>query len=226
MRTLVRMGMLLMPLACHAQAQVTDADFCRNGGFPREQEQLSLGVVQGRPGEKIHFFDDLDGCPARGAMCMRAAYLVPGDQVLVGKRSADWACVWYQGRKHESVSWVPARNIALLPAPPLDPVRDWVGTWSDGLSTIRISAPKAGGKLQISSRLRWDGGVGPDGERRMNFGGMQAAIEVQGAKASASDSNNCQVALTRIGRYLVADDNGECGGMNVRHTGMYFRRPH
>ena len=218
MRTFVSLGLLL--LSCHAQAQMSDADFCRNGLFPREQEQLSLGVVQAQAGEKVHFFNDDDGCPSKGAACMRAAYLVPGNEVLVGKSTADWACVWYQGRKGESVSWVPKKNVAIRPAAPLHPVRGWVGVWSDGAAIIRISASNASGRLRMASRLRWEGGVSPDGERRANVGGTQALLEVRGSRASASDGD-CQVTLTRVGRYLVADDNGACGGMNVRHTGVY-----
>ncbi len=224
MRTLLHGCLLLLPLACHAQASVSDADYCRNGLFPREQEQLSLGVVQGKAGEKVHFFDDMDGCPSKGSMCMRPAYLVPGDHILVGKRIADWACVRYERRKRESVSWIPLKNVTLLPAPPLHPVRDWVGLWSNGLSTIRLSPAKTGaGQLQMASSLRWNGGVGPDGERRMNHGGMTGSVDVQGAKATAAE-RDCEVALTRIGDYLVADDNGNCGGLNVRHTGVYSRR--
>jgi hypothetical protein len=215
--------MLFTPLASSAQAQISDADFCRNGGFAREQAHLSLGVVQGQKGERIHFFNDLNGCPSKHASCMRVAYLVPGDEVLVGKTTADWACVWYQGREHESVSWVPRKNVVMRPAPPLHPVRDWVGVWSYGSGAIHISPSDVGDNLQISSKLRWEGGVSPEGERRGNYGGMQAALNVQGPKATGS-YGDCQVALTRIGKYLVADDNGACGGMNVRHTGVYFRR--
>lgn len=216
--------MLLLTLFCHAQAQDSDANFCRNGLFPREQAHLSLGVVQGRADEKIHFFDDLDGCPSRGAMCMRAAYLVPGDEVLVGKSTDEWACVWYQGKKHEFVSWVPKQNVTTLPAPPLHPVLDWVGLWSDGFATIRITQSTADSTLEILSKLRWYGGVSPTGEERANYGGTKAALDVKGSRATASDGV-CQVVLTRIGRYLLADDNGDCGGLNVRHTGVYFRRP-
>lgn len=215
--------MLLTPLACSAQAQVSDADFCRNGGFPREQEHLSLGLVQGQKGERIHFFDDHNGCPSKNASCMRLAYLLPGDEVLVGKTTADWACVWHQGKEHEFVSWVPRKNVVMRPAPPLHPVRDWVGVWSDGSGTIHISHSKAGDNLQMLSNLRWEGGVSPEGERRANHGGIESPLNVRGPKATGSNWG-CQVALTRIGKYLVADDNGACGGMNVRHTGVYFRR--
>lgn len=212
--------LLFTPLAC--AAQVSDADFCRNGGFPREQDSLGLGVIQGQQKEKVHFLEDVDGCPSKGAACRRSAYLVPGDEVVVSKRTAGFACVWYQGRKHESVGWVSADKVAPLPAPPLDPVRDWLGTWSDGAGTIRITPAPGLGRMQIASTLRWDGGTGPNGEPRANFGGMHGVLEVQGSRASAAEGS-CQVALTRIGRYLVADDDGDCGGINVRHTGVYVR---
>lgn len=168
-RTLAWICLLLTPLAC--AAQVSDADFCRNGGFPRE-DRLSLGIIQ--------------------------------------------------GRKHESVGWVPANKVAPLPAPPLDPVRDWLGTWSDGVGTIRIWPAPGAGRMQIESKLRWDGGTAPNGEPRANFGGMHGVLEMQGSRASAAEGA-CQVMLTRIGRYLVADDDGDCGGINVRHTGVYSR---
>lgn len=215
MRILLPLCLLTLPLAA---AAADDADFCRNGLFPREQAQLDLGVIQGRPGERVHFHDDLDGCPAKGAACRRAAYLIPGDAVVVGKRNADWACVWYQGRKHESVSWVPLRSVALRPAAALDRARDWTGLWSDGSSSIRIAPAGRDGRLRIVSTLRWEGGEG-----RANFGGMEGVLALQGAQATAAQ-DACQVALSRIGDYLVADDNGACGGMNVRHTGMYRRR--
>lgn len=222
--TSIRMCLLLIPLVCDAQAQVSDADFCRNGLFPREQENLSLGLVQGQKDQKVHFFDDSDGCPSKGAKCMRSAYLVPGDDVLVGKSTADWACVWYQGRGNEFVSWMPKTNIAKLPAPPLHPVRDWVGVWSDGNATIRISPSGARDTLEVLSTLRWNGGVSASGDLIANYGGTKAALNVYGPHASASDGV-CKIALTRIGKYLLADDNGDCGGMNVRHTSVYFRRP-
>jgi len=114
---------------------------------------------------------------------------------VVSKRTAGFACVWYQGRKHESVGWVSADKVAPLPAPPLDPVRDWLGTWSDGAGTIRITPAPGLGRMQIASTLRWDGGTGPNGEPRANFGGMHGLLEVQGAKASAAEGA-CRVVLT------------------------------
>lgn len=202
----------------------SDVDFCRNGLFPHEQENLRLGTIRGQKTEKVHFFDDSDGCPSNGAKCELPTYLIPGDEVLVSKNIDDWACVWYQGRRHESVSWVPKKNVVLRPSSRIHPVRDWVGVWVDGPDKIRIVRLESSGELQIQSRLRWDGGTSPDGEAIAHYGGMQAMLDVHGSKASAAE-DGCQVRLTRIGKYLAADDNGACGGMNVRHTGMYVRLP-
>ena len=223
-RTLVPICMLLIPLTCAAQAHTSDAEMCRNGLFPRQQEGLRLGAVQGQKHEKVHLFDDFDGCPSKGAECKRAKYLVPGNAVLVGKSTADWTCVWYQGRKHEIVSWVSKKNVAVRSPVPFHPVRDWVGTWSDRVAKIHISPVKNSDHLHISSKLRWEGGNSPEGEPRANYGGIEAALTVQGSKATGAEGA-CQVVLTRVGKYLVADDNGACGGMNVRHTGVYLRRP-
>jgi len=212
---LLSLSLLSLPLLA---AAADDADFCRNGLFPHEQAQLDLGVIQGRPNERVHFYDDNDGCPAKGAACRRTSYLIPGDAVVVGKRNADWACVWYEGRKHESVSWVPMRSVALRPTAPLDRAQDWTGLWTDGTSSIRIAPAGKDGALHMVSKLRWEGGEG-----RANFGGMEGVLARQGARAGAVQGE-CRVALSRIGDYLVADDNGACGGMNVRHTSMYRRR--
>jgi hypothetical protein len=110
------------------------------------------------------------------------------------------------------------------PAPPIHPIADWVGVWVDGPEKIWISLLKPKGGLQLRSRLRWDGGISPDGEASANYGGITGRLDVHGSSASAVEGD-CQVRLARIGKYLVADDNGACGGMNVRHTGMYFRLP-
>lgn len=219
--------MLYMHFSCAGPLnsdQSGDADFCRNGLFPREQENLSLGVIQGPQTEKVHFFDDSDGCPSAGAKCMRSAYVVRGDEILVGKTTADWACVWYQGRKHESVSWIPRKYVAFRPAPRIDPIKGWVGVWVDGADKITISLLKKSGELQLQSNLRWEGGISALGEAIAHFGGMKGNLDVQGSQASAVESD-CQARFTRIGKYLVADDNGACGALNVRHTGVYFRLP-
>lgn len=220
--------MLCMQSTIAASAQVfaqspSDADFCREGSFPREQESLNVGVIRGQKDEKVHFFDDLDGCPAKGATCMRASYLVPGDEILVGKHTADWACVWYQGRKNPFVAWVPKKNVAVLPASPVRQGADWAGIWVYGPDRIRISSTKRKGELRMRSNLRWEGGILPNGEALAHFGGMTGTLDIDGSRASAAEGE-CRVGLTRIGRYLVADDNGACGALNVRHTGMYVRQ--
>jgi hypothetical protein len=149
---------------------------------------------------------------------------VAGDEVLVGKRRNGWACVWYQGRKHEWVSWIPARHVAARAAPPIDGLRGWVGNWTGPPGTITITLPARARALRIRSRLRWEGGMGPDGEYIVHYGGSSGTLTVDGPKA-AGEQDGCRLVLTLIGRYLVADDNGACGGLNVRHTGVYSRPP-
>lgn len=41
-----------------------------------------------------------------------------------------------------------------------------------------------------------------------------------GARARADD---CLAPLHLLGPYLAVEDNGNCGGMNVRFTGIYVK---
>ncbi|MCA1633634.1 MAG: hypothetical protein LC802_07935 [Acidobacteria bacterium] len=38
------------------------------------------------------------------------------------------------------------------------------------------------------------------------------------------EEDSCRVTLRLVGDYLVASDNSECGGMNVRFDGVYRRK--
>jgi hypothetical protein len=38
--------------------------FCRNGAFPAYGPPFNVGVVRGKPGERVRFQNDTDGCPS------------------------------------------------------------------------------------------------------------------------------------------------------------------
>jgi hypothetical protein len=40
---------------------------------------------------------------------------------------------------------------------------------------------------------------------------------------TAGDTSDCKVWMRRLGSFLIVDDNMNCGGMNVRFTGVYSR---
>lgn len=198
---------------------------CHPGLFTEDIDVLSLGVIQGASKEKIHFFDDRGKCPAAGDQCARTAYLVPGNEVLVGGQASGFTCVWYQGAKREYVAWVPTKNVAVRQAPAVDSAKDWLGEWTYASNEIDIVQPKGAaprGALKVESSLLWKGGKTSSGDPVVHTGELSAPLRAQGRSATASDEG-CELKLLRIGRYLVARDNRQCGGVNVTHNGIYVR---
>lgn len=206
------------PVAGEALAPVR----CTSTGPDAQQRDLKLAEILGETGERVHFYRGWEGCPERGAACRENSYLVPGDQVVVGQTQGDWSCVWYQGRKRQFIEWLPTSKLKLQPVPPVPASDDWIGLWVADPQRIKISRDSSG-QLQMDSKLRWDGGLSMSGEPYSNFGGMTAPLRTAGATASAAD-DYCKVGMTLLGRILVVNDNFSCGGMNVRHSGMYVRK--
>ena len=101
----------LVLLTTSAKAVTTDEDMCRNGLFPSLLKDSRLAVVAGDAKSRLYFFEDMDGCPSRGAECQSKSYVVPGDELIVGKQRGDWSCVWYAGKSHETVGWVRSRQL-------------------------------------------------------------------------------------------------------------------
>lgn len=195
---------------------------CASVGPDVQQRDMKLAEILGETGERVHFYRGWDGCPERGAACRENSYLIPGDQAVVSQNKGEWSCVWYQGRQRQFIEWVPTNKLKLLPAPPVPNPDDWLGLWVDEPQHIRITRD-SGGQFQMDSELRWDGGLSMSGEPYSNYGGMTAPLRMAGATASAAD-DWCKVGMTLLGRILVVNDSGVCGGINVRHRGMYVRK--
>ncbi|MCP3025222.1 hypothetical protein [Cupriavidus basilensis] len=213
------LGASMLAFAAFTCAHATEIETysCRNGYFPSENKELELARVHGAEGSRIDLFVDEKGCPADTEACSDKAYLVPGDEVIVNKRQNGWACVWYQGRRHETVRWIRAEKLATVKVPtPL--LADWVGTWRFGTNWIRISKVP-NGALRVTGEATY--GSGP----RINVGDLQGEIEPRSERASmGKDERFCVVDFVRVGRFLVASDNANCGGANVRFDGVYVRR--
>ena len=189
---------------------------CRNGLFPAEGQNAGIyRVVSEKP---VYFHDDDQGCPTL-AKCRKNAYLVKADEVLVSKIQEDWACVWYQGKKSEYVGWMPAE--ALQEAKEI-PIRntDWIGTWRGSVAWIKI-AKTQGSKLRITGFSSWSTPT------NTNIGEIDGFIRPEGKLATmkaGDDESDCVVELTRVGRYLIASDNRNCGGLNVNFDDVYLRK--
>jgi len=158
-------------------------------------------------------YGDQAGCPAESAKCKRGE-LAPNDEAIVAREEAGFACVWYPaGGGH--TGWVSARALVTVAS---ERAPAWPGRWTAADNEIVIT-PAAEG-LQARGHAVWHG-YG-DNVHEGNFAG----VVTPGASGVATvEDSACSVRMQRVGRYLVAGDNNECGGVNVRFDGVYSTQP-
>jgi hypothetical protein len=210
-------------LTTSASGQKAEPDnLCQSGGFPLDSDDYRAAKVKGAPGERIYFHDDSKAaCPADRS-CRLKAYVIPGDQVIVAHTRGKYACSLFQPIKaQETTGWIEIDRLAWVDnrQPPAE--REWLGQWHLFDNVIRISKAKTPGVLKISGEAYWGSGD------RVNTGDIGDEVRPSGDKLSfrdAPDEGSCQVAMRLVGKFLVVQDNNNCGGNNVTFSGVYQRR--
>ena len=205
-----------------AQAQNVDGNppnWCRNGLFPSEGAEFKLAQVTGIKGARIHFFSDDDGCPNDKAKCIMRSYLIPGDRVLISKRYGPWICSWYQPRKgSETVGWLPAESLVISPEKDARPAFErWIGLWKYYDQSLNIRRDRKEGFLRVEGDALWRG-LGDN----VHVGSVEDSAQPQGSELILVEGE-CRVSLRLVGDYILASDNAQCGGANVRFNGVYQR---
>jgi hypothetical protein len=179
------------------------------------------------PGPKRFFHDgDRTGCP-EAAACRRRAYVMPGDMVLVEAVRGRFAGVVFVAadKGMPTKGWI--ETAALIRVPDSAPAaKDWQGHWQGWDAEIEIGRATPG-TLRVEGAAIWGS---HDPERVANggvhTGDFSGTLAPQGAlmRYPGGEGDLCRIEMRLIGTYLVAEDNGECGGVNVRFTGIYRRR--
>lgn len=178
------------------------------------------------------------GCPSADAKCQEKSYLVPGDEVIVTGSKADFVCVSYvDGKGRVTDGWLPRAAVTVVQNPPPVQPRDWVGQWQSGPEqTIVIKPASKPDQLTIKGDATW-GAFDPERVKRggVNIGELEGESAPEGVNLSfgmgengtvafdKADDADCKVQMRRLGGYLLAKDNGMCGGHNVSFTGVYRR---
>jgi hypothetical protein len=211
--------LLLLCVSAPATAQGADdypANWCRNGLFPSDGAGFKPAKVGGNWTARVHFFSDEDDCPVYEAKCETKRYLVTGDQLLVSRKYGQWVCGWYQPRKGgETVGWLLADKLVVSEPPARPAVADWVGLWKYAGKSLDIRRDASPGLLKVKGHAIWEG---PGADARV--GGIEVAARPEGNELVLVDEE-CRVTLKLVGDYLVAKDNSECGGVNVRLNGVF-----
>ncbi len=189
-------------------------NWCREGHFAK-YGGFRLGEIKTR----VYFYGDDGECPkADNAKCKTKKYLVPGDEVLVAHSYGGFICAWFQPsnlKKKSSLGWIAESAVTVKEAKATD-FDGWIGTWQDDTSDFVIKKGKDG-KLVVNGTAQWDGGNG-----NVHVGEVKAEAAPTENKLLLKEES-CEVKAERYGKYLIASDNRECGGVNVAFDGVYLR---
>jgi hypothetical protein len=178
------------------------------------------------------------GCPSSSLACREKAYLVPGDEVVVSGVKGEFVCVSYvDGKGRVTDGWLPGAAVTVVQDSPAVQPRDWVGQWQSGPEqTIVIKPASKPDHLRIEGDATW-GASDPERVKRgaFNIGELEGEVAPEGQNLSfgmgengtvafdKADAADCKVQMRRLGSYLLAKDNGMCGGHNVSFSGVYRR---
>lgn len=189
---------------------------------------IAAELVEIVPGPKRYFHagEEREGCPAPTAACRRKGYVVAGDRLVAWEARGALTRVTYlaPGSDRPSEGWIESVALRRVPlAPPR--ASDWLGGWTGWESEIDITRGAKPGTFHIGGNATW-GAHDPERVKRggVNFGMLGADLPApKGDSLAFADSEepDCRVALRLLGPYLLARDNGRCGGMNVTFTGTY-----
>ena len=224
---------LLLSAVLVRYASAYDANDPANCNGADWDDKLALTVAKVTAQPRVNFikspYDDdfaAADCPAATRACLKKAYLVTGDLVLVGRRRGDFTCVSYQSplakKQVRADGWLPGAALTPVAPMPSPKTPDWVGTWCNPGCRIEIKTA-GGGKLQVEGE-----GLFPTA-RDFHNGAFKALVAPQSdAIAFADDGSSygdgCQVRMQRIGPWLLVVDNAGCGGAGVSFTGLYRRK--
>lgn len=155
----------------------------------------------------------------------RKAYVLPGDLLVAEETRGGFTSVTFVDRRGKpSSGWIETAALRSVPTPA--PTRaGWTGHWSYGDAEIEITPGKARGSLHVAGNATW-GGHDPERVRTggIHIGDFDGEVRPSGDRLSYADGYGiCTVRMRLLGPYLLVEDNGECGGANVRFTGTYRR---
>jgi hypothetical protein len=202
---------------------------------------ISLGVIKSGA-RRVHFLKNASeqkSCPGSSPECHEKDFVRPGDRIIASIAEGEFLCADHvNSRGVRRSGWLPRAAINLLPER-TPPRVGWVGQWTGGPEqAITIApTPRAG-----EFRFKGEASFGAFESGRPNREAIVSTGELEGrAKPSGNfvafttgndgtlpydqgDEYDCRVKMRRLGPFLLVEDNGRCGGINVSFSGMYLRR--
>jgi hypothetical protein len=176
-------------------------------------------------------------CPSDASACKLKAYLVPGDEVLTNATDDPYVCAKFKSQSFvETIGYLPRASLELV-LPDHPSIEKWNGTWRRD-PEAEIVLKSTGDEVIVVGSATWGSGD-PRRVKRgaVHTGELEGAFRPRGRvlaigydpdqsgfpPAEDAASEACAAKLELVGRYLVVEDNGRCGGVNVSFNGLYVR---
>lgn len=222
-------------LAVAASAAHASAAACRAAGLHDAGAKLALArVATAEP--KLNFVAGPDGrtprCPSADGSCKRKAFVLPGDDVLLVVADGPYVCAAYRALTGvETAGWLPRAALQIVPLKPAA-IQQWAGTWRRDADAELVLKP-LGALVKVSG----DASSNDNAPGGPNVGELDGKGTPQGQALfigydpgrsglpPAQDTARCAARLRLYGRYLIVEDSGGCGGMNVTFKGVYIQVP-
>ncbi len=201
----------------------------------------AVGVMRVAPNAaRVNFVADQSdkqrSCPSASAACQLRAFVVAGDLVLVENGGDDpFVCATFVNAKGNDTSgFLPRASLSPEASAANPKPTDWAGSWQRVEAEIKLKA--RGATVEANGEATWGSGD-PDRVKRggVHIGDFDGTAKPVGRLLAFGDgydgsktpsdvkSDNCLVRLNLFGDYLMAEDNNNCGGLNVSFMGVYRR---
>lgn len=146
--------------------------------------------------------------------------LKAGDTAVITRVESGWTCGYLSSRKGSAPGWISSGDLRVIEAEPNPPLSAWLGTWVQGENRITIERSRQAGKLSLDGEAYWRGG-----HDNVHEGAIAGEVTPTGSHVHYEEggAESCIVDLALSGKYLLANDNNKCGGMNVRFWGVWRR---
>jgi hypothetical protein len=176
-------------------------------------------------------------CPSGASACRLKAYLVPGDEVLTNATDEPYFCARFKSQSFvETIGYLPRAALEIVPLEHPS-IQKWNGTWRRD-SEAEIVLKAGGDEVTVSGNATW-GASDPQRVKRgaVNTGELDGSFRPRGqvlaigydpARSGSPPTDDtaadiCAAKIELYDRYLLVEDNGKCGGLNVSFNGLYVR---
>jgi hypothetical protein len=202
---------LLLSISVSASAQTKPTEACPFVGFESgSQKKPNLAEVNTKTLALTWTACD----SSKGCFSLKVD---PGSPVLIYRNNGEWTCGYGVDRHGAGPAWFRTKDLRPLEFTTDPPIEAWYGVWKDGGDRVAISASKNAGELRLVGNAIWQGANGNE-----HFGDAKGKAVPSGNRLHIVDGG-CVIDLTLAGKYILADDNQGCGGMNVSFSGFWKR---